>query len=117
MCPAVGVDLDPGDILHGEVGPPVGGVPRVVDLGDSGVIQAGQSFPFQFETSQDLSGGEAGLDQLQGDTPVNRFPLLRLEDLPHPPLADLLEKVEGSHDVVGRIAWFDGSGGPATQHQ
>ena len=65
------------DVLHREVGPSVLGRPRLVELGDAGVVERGEGLPLGLQPGEGGRGVEPPLHELQGDAAADRVAAAR----------------------------------------
>jgi hypothetical protein len=78
-----------GDVLHGEEGAAIGGLPGLVEAGDPGVLEEHEDAALPLEPSQYLGAAELRPEDLEGDLFPDRLALEGEEDLPESSLADL----------------------------
>ena len=78
------------------------------------MIHHGQSLAFRFETAEHTSRVHAGFDQLEGDSPLDRFLLISDPNLAHTSFADPFQQVAGQPLQRFRVADC-GAGHPPTQ--
>jgi hypothetical protein len=109
LAPGVLVQRHAADELHREERPAVLRHPRLVDLGDAGVVQAAEDLRLLVEAPEQRRRDEAGPDHLHGDGAA-RVVLLRLVDGANAPLADQPQDAVAA-DVKRRPRRGPGEGG------
>ncbi len=85
-------DRRPLHQFHDEVRAAVGSGAGVEHLGDVRVVHDREGLPLGLETAQHTPRIHAGLDELEGDPPLDRFELIRDPDFTHAPFTDLFEQ-------------------------
>ncbi len=105
---AEGGDGRASDVLHDEVRMAGGHHAAVVDAGDIGVLHEGEGLAFGLETREDAAGVHAGLDEFDGDVPMQGGLLFGEEDGAVAAFANELENGVGADlgaggDGIGEV--------------
>jgi hypothetical protein len=100
------------DELHDEVGLALLGGAGVEDLGDAGVVHAGQSLALLLEAGDQSGGVEAQADHLEGDAALHGLVLVSDPDLAHAADAQALAELEaaGQHVAGSQRTGLRGDG-------
>src|SRR5206468_684934 len=83
VLPAMAIERQSIDVLHGDVRHPFARRPGIEDLGDVLVVHEREGLALLLEPRDEDCGVELGPDQLEGDLAMKRRILLCEIDLPH----------------------------------